>query len=49
MDKLVIVLLVLYIISTVFSLIQGFAMSGIAQKVSYKMRKEISEKLIECL
>ena len=39
--QIVIVLLVLYIISTVFSLIQGFAMSGIAQKVSYKMRKEI--------
>ena len=43
--QIVIVLLVLYIISTVFSLIQGFAMSGIAQKVSYKMRKEISEKI----
>ena len=43
--QIVIVLLVLYVISTVFSLIQGFAMSGIAQKVSYKMRKEISEKI----
>ena len=43
--QIVIVLLVLYVISTIFSLIQGFAMSGIAQKVSYKMRKEISEKI----
>ena len=43
--KIVISLLVLYIISALFSLVQGFAMSGIAQKVSYNMRKEISEKI----
>lgn len=43
--KIVILLLVLYIISALFSLVQGFAMSGIAQKVSYNMRKEISEKI----
>lgn len=38
-------LLGLYIISALFSFIQGFVMSGISQKVSYNLRKEISEKM----
>ncbi|SFB12417.1 ABC transporter ATP-binding protein [Clostridium frigidicarnis] len=37
-------LLGLYIISAVFGIIQGYVMSGVAQKISYKLRKEISEK-----
>ena len=43
--KIIILLLALYIVSTVFSIVQGFIMTGIAQKVSYNMRKEISEKM----
>lgn len=43
--RIVLLLLGLYAISAVFSLVQGFVMSGIAQKVSYNMRKEISEKI----
>ncbi|WP_027626438.1 ABC transporter ATP-binding protein [Clostridium lundense] len=43
--NIVILLLGLYIISAVFSFVQGYIMSGIAQKVSYKMRKEISQKI----
>lgn len=43
--RIVLLLLGLYIISAIFSLVQGFIMSGIAQKVSYNMRKEISEKI----
>lgn len=43
--RIVLLLLGLYIISAIFSLVQGFVMSGIAQKVSYNMRKEISEKI----
>ena len=35
----------LYLISVIFSLVQGWVMSGVAQKVSYNMRKEISEKI----
>jgi ATP-binding cassette subfamily B protein len=35
----------LYLISTIFSIIQGFVMSGVAQKVSYNLRKSISEKM----
>ncbi|WP_373898434.1 ABC transporter ATP-binding protein [Haloimpatiens sp. FM7315] len=40
-----ILLLILYIISALFSFVQGYIMSGIAQRISYKFRKEISEKI----
>ena len=35
----------LYIISTIFSYVQGFIVTGVAQNVSYNLRKEISEKV----
>ncbi|MBP3459204.1 MAG: ABC transporter ATP-binding protein [Lachnospiraceae bacterium] len=35
----------LYIISSLFSFLQGFIMSGVTQKVCYRLRKEISEKI----
>lgn len=38
-------LLALYIISALFSYVQAFITSGISQKVSYRLRKEISEKI----
>jgi len=38
-------LLALYGISTLLSFVQGFIMSGVAQKVSFNLRKEISEKI----
>lgn len=38
-------LLGFYIISAVFSLIQGFTMTGIAQKLTYKLRNDIAAKL----
>ncbi len=37
--------LILYGISTVLSLIQGWIMSKISAEITYKMRKEISHKL----
>ncbi|WP_066893249.1 ABC transporter ATP-binding protein [Clostridium nigeriense] len=43
--KIIALLVVLYVISAVFSFIQGFIMSGVAQKVSYNLRKEISIKI----
>ena len=43
--KIIALLLVLYAISSIFSFVQGFIMSGIAQKVSYNLRKEISLKI----
>lgn len=39
------ILLGLYIASAIFSYIQGFIVTGIAQKVSYNLRKRISEKI----
>ena len=35
----------LYVASTIFSYIQGFIVTGVAQDVSYKLRKQISEKV----
>ncbi|MFL8710404.1 ABC transporter ATP-binding protein [Clostridioides sp. GD02377] len=43
--KILVFLLCLYLISALFSFVQGFIMSGISQKVSYNLRKEISVKL----
>ena len=38
-------LLGLYLLSAAFSFIQGYIMTGISQKLTYRMRKEISEKI----
>ncbi len=35
----------LYAISSLFAFIQGYTMAGVAQKLSYRLRKEISEKI----
>jgi len=43
--RILLILLCLYVISTLFSFVQGFIMSGVTQKVSYNLRKEISEKI----
>lgn len=43
--KILLVLLALYAMSTLFSFVQGYVMSGISQKVSFKLRKELSEKM----
>ena len=40
--KILLFTLGLYVLSAIFSLIQGFIMTGITQKVSYQLRKEIS-------
>jgi ATP-binding cassette subfamily B protein len=44
-QNIVILLLGLYIISTAFGYIQGYIMSGVSQKVTYDLRKKISEKI----
>lgn len=38
-------LICLYIISAVFSFIQGYIMTGVSQKMTYRLRKELSEKI----
>ncbi|MDD5794114.1 ABC transporter ATP-binding protein [Clostridium sp. HCP1S3_B4] len=43
--KILLALIALYVVSLIFSSIQGFIMSGVAQKVSYNLRDEISKKI----
>ena len=43
--NILIMLLILYIISTAFSAIQGFMMTNVAQKVTYKMRNDLAKKI----
>lgn len=42
---ILLITLALYLSSSVFSFFQGWVMTGITQKVCYRMRKEISEKI----
>ena len=43
--RILILLLGLYVCSALFSFIQGYIMTGVSQKLTYRMRKEISEKI----
>lgn len=43
--NIVLLLVGLYVISAVFSYVQGFIITGVSQKVSYNLRKEIAEKV----
>jgi ATP-binding cassette subfamily B multidrug efflux pump len=43
--EILLFLLGLYVVSAIFSFIQGYIMTGVSQKVSYNFRKEISEKI----
>ena len=44
-QKILIGLMCLYVCSALFSFIQGYIMTGVSQKLTYRMRKEISEKI----
>ena len=43
--QMLITLLILYLVSALCTFIQGFIMTKISQKTTYKLRKEISEKI----
>jgi ATP-binding cassette subfamily B protein len=43
--RILLTLMALYATSAIFSFIQGYIMTGISQKLTYRMRKEISEKI----
>lgn len=43
--RILLILLGLYIISAVFSFIQGWIMTGVTQKLCFRFRREISEKM----
>lgn len=42
---ILIFLMCLYVASAIFSFIQGYIMTGVSQKLTYRLRKEISEKI----
>ncbi len=44
-SKCVIILLGLYLLSAAFSYIQGWIMSGVSMKVTYRLRKDIFQKI----
>lgn len=43
--QILLTLLILYIVSAVFSFIQGFAMTNVAQKITYKIRNDVVSKI----
>lgn len=43
--KVLLFVLGLYLCSAIFSFIQGWIMTGVTQKICYRLRKEISEKI----
>jgi len=43
--NIILILIGLYVTSALFSFIQGIIVTGVSQKVSYNLRKEISEKI----
>lgn len=43
--EILIFLMCLYVCSALFAFIQGYIMTGISQKLTYRLRKEISEKI----
>ena len=43
--NILLTLLALYIASAAFSIIQGFTMTGIAQKLTYKLRSDLTKKI----
>lgn len=43
--NIVLLMLGLYLVATVFSYVQGWIMAGVSMKVTYRFRKDISEKI----
>lgn len=43
--RIMLILVGLYVVSAVFSYIQGYIMSGVAMKVSYNLRRDIEDKI----
>ena len=44
-DRILLILAGLYVISAIFGYVQQFIMAGVAQKTVYEMRREVDEKL----
>ncbi|MBW6409287.1 ABC transporter ATP-binding protein [Clostridium weizhouense] len=44
-SEILVILICLYAVSAIFSFIQGILMTNVSQKLTYKLRKELSEKI----
>ncbi|MBU3129739.1 ABC transporter ATP-binding protein/permease [Clostridium tagluense] len=44
-ERIILILLALYLISTLFGFLQQYIMAGVAQKTVYSLRKDVDEKL----
>jgi len=44
-NEIIFVLITLYLISLLFSFLEGYIMSGVSAKISYKLRKELATKI----
>ena len=45
LSKIIVTLIVLYLVSALFSLVQGFTMASVTQKLTYKLRDDLSRKI----
>jgi ATP-binding cassette subfamily B multidrug efflux pump len=45
LGNIILILIGLYLLSAFFSFVQGFIVTGVAQKISYNLRREISQKV----
>lgn len=43
--KILLILISIYVVSAIFQFIQGFIMTGMSQKISYNMRRDITSKI----
>ena len=44
--RIISILIILYVLSSLFSYLQQYVMAGVAQKVVYSLRRDIDEKLV---
>lgn len=43
--RILLTLLILYVVSAIFSFVQGIIMSDVTQKITYRIRKELTQKI----
>lgn len=44
-NEIIVILITLYLVSLLFSFLEGYIMSGVSAKISYKLRKQLIEKI----
>ena len=43
--NIILLLIALYLVSAIFSYVQGYVMSGVSMKITYRLRRDITEKI----